>query len=296
MKKSSQDSEGSNNGKGKDTAPRSTTTRSRKRKHVEEQEQVAAPAAVVASSTQGSSSFTVLISDPDVLDCPICFDSFTIPIYQCENGHAACSTCCINLEKCPTCSLQMGSIRVRALEKVLESMKVPCSHAKYGCNATFSYTAKSAHESNCIFVPCHCPHTDCDFVSSFYDLPLHFISEHDSSAAVRFSYDEPFTVTLHQSEDDGVIVLQEETDDTLFILHSFMFSLGKAVNVCCIQPDSLPKYRFEILAKSSKGSSLEWKSLTVNIQRSTVDTTLSSEFLLIPSGYFGDDLEICIRM
>ncbi|MED6193609.1 hypothetical protein PIB30_021261 [Stylosanthes scabra] len=281
MKKSSQASEASNKGKGKgkSTAPRSTTTRSRKRKHVEEQEEEQVADAVVASSTQGSNSFTALISDKDVLDCPICFDPWTIPIYQ----------------KCPTCSLQMGSIRVRALEKVLESMKVPCSHAKHGCNATFSYTSKCAHESNCIFVPCHCPHTDCDFVSSFYDLPLHFISEHDSSAAVRFSYDEPFTVTL-QSEEDEAIVLQEEADDTLFVLHNFVFNLGKAVNVCCIQPDSLPKYGFQILAKSSMGSSLEWKSLTKNIQRSTVDTTFSSEFLVVPSDYFGDDLEICIRM
>ncbi|MED6193608.1 hypothetical protein PIB30_021260 [Stylosanthes scabra] len=290
MKKSSPVSEAT---KGKSTAPRTTTTRSRKRKHVELPQQQEQAAAAAPSPTQGR-SFTFLLSEPDVLDCPICFDPLTIPVYQCENGHVACSTCCISLEeKCPSCCLPIGSIRVRVLEKVLESIKVQCSHAKYGCKVTLSYSDKCVHEFNCLFMPCHCPHADCDFVSSFYDLPLHFISEHGSSAAVRFSYDKPFAVTL-QSEDDQAIVLQEETDDTLFVLHNFVFSLGNAVNVCCIQPDSLPKYRFEILGKS-KGSSLEWKSFTMNIQSSSVDTTLSSRFLVIPSDYFAD-LETCIHM
>ncbi|MED6205209.1 hypothetical protein PIB30_015769 [Stylosanthes scabra] len=295
MKKKTPVSSEASNNKGKATAPRTTTyTRGRKRKHVDEpQQQEQAAPAPAPSSTQGR-SFTFQLSEPDVLDCPICFDPLTIPVYQCENGHVACSTCCIRLEeKCPTCCLPIGSIRVRVLEKLLESMKVPCSHAKYGCSATFSYTDKRVHESNCLFVPCYCPHTDCDFVSSFFDLPLHFISEHGSSAAVRFSHDKPFAVTLSE-DDDEAIVLQEETDDTLFVLHNFVFSLGKAVNVCCIQPDSLPKYRFEIMAKS-QGSSLEWKSFTMNIQSSNVDTTLSSRFLVIPSDYFGD-LEICIHM
>ncbi|PON58509.1 E3 ubiquitin-protein ligase SIN-like [Trema orientale] len=64
--------------------------------------------------------------DTDVFDCHICFDTLTIPFFQCENGHLACSSCCTKLKNmCPSCSFSIGYNRFRAIEKVLEADKVP---------------------------------------------------------------------------------------------------------------------------------------------------------------------------
>ncbi|KAL4380832.1 hypothetical protein HN51_004171 [Arachis hypogaea] len=111
-----------------------------------------------ASSVEDRSS-SIFLLDPDVLNCPICFDRLTIPVYQCKNGHVACSVCCGRiLNKCGLCSsILTGTQRCRALEKVLESVKVPCPNAKYGCKDTLlCYSDKSGHESKCEFVPCSC--------------------------------------------------------------------------------------------------------------------------------------------
>jgi hypothetical protein len=52
---------------------------------------------------------------------------------QCENGHIACSSCCIKLSnKCPSCFWPIGYIRCRAIEKVLEVVKIPCQNSSMG--------------------------------------------------------------------------------------------------------------------------------------------------------------------
>ena len=56
-----------------------------------------------------------------VLECPVCKTvPRSPPIYQCENGHMLCSNCRIRVQTCPTCRVEMGSIRNLIAEKVLE--------------------------------------------------------------------------------------------------------------------------------------------------------------------------------
>ncbi|KAH7845541.1 hypothetical protein Vadar_003322 [Vaccinium darrowii] len=65
-----------------------------------------------------SGSGSLLLTDPDVLDCPICLEHLISPVFQCNNGHVACSSCCIKLgNKCPSCSMPIGYNRCRAIEK-----------------------------------------------------------------------------------------------------------------------------------------------------------------------------------
>ncbi|XP_025647270.1 E3 ubiquitin-protein ligase SINA-like 4 [Arachis hypogaea] len=165
---------------------------------------------VKATSKKASSvedrSFNIFLSDLDVLDSLICFDRLIIPVYQCKNGHIACSVCCRRIfNKCGSCSSLLISTKYcRALEKVLESVKVSCPNAKH----------------------------DCDSVSLFLDLPTYFTTEYgfSASAGVRFLYDKPFNVTL-KSEDE-TIIFQEDTGSKLFILHNLVIDHGNAVNVC----------------------------------------------------------------
>ncbi|XP_020865653.1 LOW QUALITY PROTEIN: E3 ubiquitin-protein ligase SINA-like 1 [Arabidopsis lyrata subsp. lyrata] len=70
----------------------------------------------------------------DLLDCPVCCHALTSPIFQCDNGHIACSSCCTNLRnKCPACTLPIGEFRCLIMEKVVEAVIVPCPNTKHGC-------------------------------------------------------------------------------------------------------------------------------------------------------------------
>ncbi|KAL5745107.1 hypothetical protein ACOSP7_026253 [Xanthoceras sorbifolium] len=130
--------------------------------------------------SQNGSIFAIL-TDLEVLDCFICFDPLTIPVFQCENGHVACSSCCSKLgNKCPSSCSPIGHNRCRAIEKVLESVKVICANSKYGCKETMSYSQRDDHEKTCRHAPCLCPLSDCCFVGSSSQLYQHFIGRHNS--------------------------------------------------------------------------------------------------------------------
>lgn len=171
---------------------------------------------------------------------------------------------------------------------------MPCPNEKYGCRETISQSGKRKHEEECIYVPCYCPVKGCDFVASLEVLSNHFNHKHGDSL-IEFSYGHSFIVSLNSNDED--IVLQEENDGKLFTLNNSTMLLGNAVNISCIDVNSSEAgYSYDILARS-KISHLKFHSSPKNVQRST-SATLSSEFLMIPFGYFGSskplELEICI--
>ncbi|KAI5314852.1 hypothetical protein L3X38_044028 [Prunus dulcis] len=133
----------------------------------------------------GSHSHVVItLTDPEVFDCPICFEPLTIPVYQCDqNGHIACSSCCTKINnKCPSCSGSVGFNRCRAIEKALESITISCQNIHYGCKASVAFHKKGEHQKACVYSPCSCPHLSCNLVSSAEQLYQHFSSSHVNSA------------------------------------------------------------------------------------------------------------------
>lgn len=212
---------------------------------------------------------------------------------QCENGHIACSNCCVRLKnKCPMCLMPIGYNRCRAIEKVLDSIKMSCPNANYGCTETFCYSKKNDHEKECIYLPCLCPHSGCDFVASSKELFLHFSHRHVDSGTL-FTYDKFFTVIF--SADQKTIVLQEKNDGNLFIVHNNHEQLGHKVRISCIGPKSAGEFQYEVLARF-RGSTLILQSFTKIIQGQYADPP-SNAFLLIPSGFFGPlQLKLDIRI
>ncbi|KAM6546925.1 hypothetical protein CsatB_027661 [Cannabis sativa] len=249
-------------------------------------------------STTRDKSIPVVLTDPDVLDCSICFEPLTIPVFQCENGHTACSTCCTKINnKCPSCSFPIGYNRCRAIEKVLESVKIRCSNASYGCKETVSYNKKKEHETSCTYSPCHCPIRSCDFISSSTELYRHFRSQHSISTGVRsFDYNSTFSVTLLNCVD--FVVLQERKDNVIFILNSTFKTFGYMVWISCIWPCPFKGFWYEILAKTDE-TTLRLESFTSCNQQRVVTTGPSSGYLLIPMNLFGCrgqlELAICIH-
>ena len=54
-----------------------------------------------------------------MLECPVCYDELSAPVFQCSNGHVICKECLERLEQsrrreCPTCRVQMNQ-RIRCL-------------------------------------------------------------------------------------------------------------------------------------------------------------------------------------
>ncbi|KAL4361829.1 hypothetical protein GQ457_04G022760 [Hibiscus cannabinus] len=232
-------------------------------------------------SANGDGSISITLTDPQVLDCSICFQALTIPAYQCENGHAVCSTCCQKiLSKCPTCASRAGYSRCRMIEKVLESVQVLCQNTKYGCQKAFSYSMKQKHENSCPFVPCSCPIAECNFKASSKQLHRHFTTEHNKSAK-HFRYDRLASVTL--GVDENILILQEETDGSLLILNNRVETLGNVVTLSRIGPSTERSFLFQLTAKDEgdRRSSLRLQSL-VKSRPKRVDSAASSGFLLVP--------------
>ncbi|BAT74060.1 hypothetical protein LR48_Vigan464s002900 [Vigna angularis] len=246
-----------------------------------------------ASNATRVRSIPIFVSDPDVLDCCICYEPLSAPVFQCENGHIACSNCCVRLKnKCPMCLMPIGYNRCRAIEKVLDSIKMSCPNANYGCTETFCYSKKNDHEKECIYLPCLCPHSGCDFVASSKELFLHVSHRHVDSGTL-FTYDKFFTVIFNA--DQKTIVLQEKNDGNLFIVHNNHEQLGHKVRISCIGPKSTGEFQYEVLARF-RGSSLILQSFTKIIQGQYADPP-SNAFLLIPSGFFGPlQLKLDIRI
>ncbi|KAJ1394869.1 Zinc finger, SIAH-type [Sesbania bispinosa] len=191
------------------------------------------------------------------------------------------------------CSMPIGYNRCRAVEKVLECIKISCLNAKYGCKEMFSYSVKSDHEEDCIYIPCLCPDTGCSFVASSKELSLHFSHRHVGSG-IQFTYDRFFTVFLNT--DQKAVVLQEKNDANLFIVQNNRESLGNIVHISCIGPKSMAGFHYDVLGRS-RGSTLILQSVTRIIQ--SIGRTPSTGFLLIPSDFFGSGqliLDIRIKL
>ncbi|KAJ6735338.1 E3 UBIQUITIN-PROTEIN LIGASE SINA-LIKE 4 [Salix purpurea] len=194
------------------------------------------------------------LSDPEVLDCPICCEPLTIPVFQCENGHTACSSCCRKLQhKCPSCAMPIGYNRCRAIEKVLESLKIPCSNRSYGCKESICYSKKYEHDRSCSHAPCTCPLPACNFQgSSRVDHKFH--------------------------------VLQEDKEGVLFILNNRLECLGNMITISCMGPSSSKLGYFYELTTKAEGSNVRFQSSTRNIQ-TRVDHPPSMGFLLVPTDF-----------
>jgi E3 ubiquitin-protein ligase SIAH1 len=72
------------------------------------------------------------------------------------------------------------------MEKLLESIRVPCSNAAYGCAAKPVYYDRDTHLRFCKHAPRHCTIEACGFVGSTLSALLdHFFAVHVSMSPLR---------------------------------------------------------------------------------------------------------------
>lgn len=99
---------------------------------------------------------------------------------QCPNGHTLCANCKRVHNCCPTCRFELGNIRCLALERVAESLELPCRYQSLGCQDLFSYYDKARHEKHCPFRPYNCPYTssECCVTGDIPSLVAHLKEDH----------------------------------------------------------------------------------------------------------------------
>ncbi|CAL5372562.1 unnamed protein product [Camellia sinensis] len=244
----------------------------------------------VSLGPSGDGSISVTLTDPDVLDCPICLEHLTIPVFQ------SCSSCCFKLgNQCPSCAWPIGYNRCRAIEKVIESVKISCQNMKYGCKEAVSYSKKHDHEEACVYAPCLCPLPECNFVGSSKHLSLHFTSKH-SNSTTRFCYNCLFPISIEKQQ--KCLILHEQSEGGIFILNNGIDPLGNIVNVSCIGPSSTKRaFAYDLIARNGE-SSVRLQSFTESIP-GRVEHPPLKRFLLVPSDFVGScrqlKLELCIR-
>ncbi|KAG4164286.1 hypothetical protein ERO13_A13G005450v2 [Gossypium hirsutum] len=128
------------------------------------------PLRKAATSLGGNLGATSTNDVHELLECPVCLNLMYPPIYQVvSNGHTVCSICKARVHNsCPTCRNELGNIRCLALEKVAESLELPCRYQILGCHDIFPYYSKLKHEKN----------SECSVTGDIPFLVMHLKNDH----------------------------------------------------------------------------------------------------------------------
>ncbi|CAH8384189.1 unnamed protein product [Eruca vesicaria subsp. sativa] len=253
----------------------------------------------VSSGGDGAKKRSLMLFDSDLLDCPICYEPLSIPIFQCDNGHLACSSCCPKLSNnCPACASPIGDKRCRAMENVLESTFVPCPNAELGCTKNVSYGKESTHKRECNFSPCSCPTPGCNFTGTYKDLFVHFTSTHRRSCSLdRFTCGLSFSGQIKIN--NKISIIKEYTKSLLFTVHCFREPYGVNVTISCIAPAAPEVGEFSYhLSYTVDGHSMTYESQEVKRVLQVSCQTGQENFMLIPHCLLRGDLlkmKVCIK-
>ncbi|KAI5076959.1 hypothetical protein GOP47_0009024 [Adiantum capillus-veneris] len=231
--------------------------------------------------------------DLDILDCNICMEVLSPPIFQCCNGHYTCHDCSRKMDsKCPSCAEPVGKIRNLGLEKILESLRICCKFWSQGCELTLPYRLKKIHERNCRFAPRRCPLPDCNFTGRLNTFVSHFEGCHNVKT-LPFLFDTWFTVSLSLA--DNYLLLQGGSDYYLFHAHEERF--GKLLYVSYVHPlDVEDAHTYKMEVKAGK-KLLTLASSVQSIQRGKLNLNVM-DFLLVPRCFLDNDrfqVEVSIK-
>ncbi|CAA0833980.1 E3 ubiquitin-protein ligase SINA-like 10 [Striga hermonthica] len=195
----------------------------------------------------GRDAPTLTLTDPDVLDCPICLEPLYPPVYQCENGHVTCEVCCDKMKrKCPTCGWPIGHNRCRAVEKILDSIKFSCPNAWLGCPETITLSKRVEHTKTCGFLACLCPMPDCTYMGSSNSVYSHFSKRHPNTSK-PFVFNNGISISLTKGQKH--VFLQESIAKTLFVINRWALRGGNLVSVVCLAPASCDgKFMYKVVA------------------------------------------------
>ncbi|KAI5671673.1 hypothetical protein M9H77_12037 [Catharanthus roseus] len=168
----------------------------------------------------------------ELLQCPVCKGSLYPPIHQCPNGHTLCATCKMRAHNsCPTCRFELGDIRCLALERVAESLELPCKYQNVGCHDIFPYYGKLKHEQLCRFRPYNCPYagSECCTTGDIPNLVAHLKDDHKVDMHDGCTFNHRYVKSNpHEVENATWMLTVFNCFGRQFCLHFEAFQLGMA--------------------------------------------------------------------
>ncbi|GAA0173051.1 ubiquitin-protein ligase [Lithospermum erythrorhizon] len=165
----------------------------------------------------------------ELLECPVCMNMMYPPILQCPNGHTVCSKCKSKVRFCPICRHELGNIRCLALEKVAESLELPCVYQILGCQEIFPYHNRLRHEQNCKFHPFTCPYAgaDCPVTGQIKYLVEHLKNDHNVDMQNGCTFNHRYVKSDPQEVENATWMLTVfNCFGHQFCLHFEAFNLG----------------------------------------------------------------------
>ncbi|KAF2615721.1 hypothetical protein F2Q70_00008894 [Brassica cretica] len=239
--------------------------------------------------------------DFSVLDCPICMEPLSIPIFQCDNGHLACSCCPKLKNKCPSCALPVGHSSCRAMETLLKSVFLPCQNAKYGCTETVAFGKEPTHEKDCTFAEyCCCPVRYCNYAGSYIDLYRHYVSSFHLYWQIFNEFCIGISCGIKMNISDKIFIQRATLERLLFAVQCFREPFGVYVTVSCIAPSIQEVGQFSYrLVYTVDGQTMTYKSSEMKKIREVSLQTPQDNYMLIPHSLLrGEALEmrLWIRM
>ncbi|KAF3322074.1 putative E3 ubiquitin-protein ligase SINA-like 9 isoform X1 [Carex littledalei] len=233
----------------------------------------------------------IVIIDTDLLDCSICTYPLCPPIHQCTNGHVACHTCWSKLkDKCHICSLPVLSRNI-ALEKVLESVHLPCTYANLGCPKSVSYSQRQVHTDTCEFVPSSCPMPSCAHKAFSGKWRGHFMKDHwETSQDYSYgqSIDILFDAVMVDLEEDLYYTLHGPNKDLFLFVKEPILNVGNALSLYYIdlphdQEQNMLSFELTVFGRYNT-ITLQLKSPVISIKEWKRGEVGGSS-LLVPLGF-----------
>ncbi|XP_037416913.1 putative E3 ubiquitin-protein ligase SINA-like 9 [Triticum dicoccoides] len=194
---------------------------------------------MAALPLKGPATVVDVTVDADALNCGVCCLPLKSPIFQCKVGHVICSPCRDNLAaegRCHVCQdpISGGYQRSYDMEKLVESIRVPCSNAAYGCSARPTYSQQHEHVRSCQHLPCHCPADTCGFVGSTSVLLDHFAVVHRWPCTTELRTWKCVDVQLR--DDFNAAYVRVGGMQYLFLLNVARQPFGRSISVFCVHP------------------------------------------------------------
>ncbi|KAL3534143.1 hypothetical protein ACH5RR_002604 [Cinchona calisaya] len=245
----------------------------------------------------------------ELLQCPVCRSSMYPPIHQCPNGHTLCSNCKIRVHNsCPTCRFDLGDIRCLALERVAESLELPCQYQSLGCHDIFPYYSKLKHEQNCRFRPYNCPYagSECSITGDIRTLVEHLKDDHKVDMHDGCTFNHRYVKSNpHEVENATWMLTVFNCYGKQFCLHFEAFQAGMAPVYMAFlrfmgEDIEARKYSYT-LEVGGYGRKLTWQGVPRSIRDSHKKVRDSQDGLIIPRAlalFFsgGDGQELKLRV
>ncbi|KAL6576737.1 E3 ubiquitin-protein ligase sinat2 [Orobanche minor] len=240
------------------------------------------------STYQGAHLGTYGESDIHLYQLRVCTSVYHSQCGKCLNGHTLCSKCQFKVRRCPICRHELGNIRCLALERVAESLELPCKYQILGCQDIFPYPNKLRHEHNCRFRPYGCPYAgaECPATGDVPFLVEHLQNDHKVDMHDGCTFNHRYVKSNPQDVENATWMLTVfNCYGYQFCLHFEAFNLGMApvymAFVRFMGDDHDARKFCYSLEVGSNGRKLTWHGIPRSIRDSHTKVRDSMDGLII---------------